>query len=120
MRTCKTLSGQHPTISIKVFIFISPLSPPACLFPDDRKTQEAIKASQLCLRLLETSTRDELRRLLTFMATAAQSDACRLQKQVTHTHTHTHTQTTPKTMLPVSGFVHNKMIYSFFQLYFYN
>ncbi|XP_072233364.1 DEP domain-containing protein 4 [Leuresthes tenuis] len=48
---------------------------------DDRKTQEAIKASQLCLRLLETSTRDELRRLLTFMATAAQSDACRLQKQ---------------------------------------
>lgn len=46
------------------------------------KVQDAIKASQLCLRLLETSVRDELRRLLTFMATAAHPDACRLQKQV--------------------------------------
>lgn len=46
--------------------------------------QDAIKASQLCLRLLETSVRDELRRLLTFMATAAHPDACRLQKQVIH------------------------------------
>ncbi|XP_014844925.1 PREDICTED: DEP domain-containing protein 4 isoform X1 [Poecilia mexicana] len=49
---------------------------------DDGKTRDAIRASQLCLRLLETSVRDELRRLLTFMAIAAQSDACRLQKQV--------------------------------------
>ncbi|XP_032445735.1 DEP domain-containing protein 4 [Xiphophorus hellerii] len=46
------------------------------------KTQDAIRASQLCLRLLETSVRDELRRLLTFMAAAARSDSCRLQKQV--------------------------------------
>lgn len=49
---------------------------------DDGKTQDAIRASQLCLRLLETSARDELRRLLAFMAAAAQPDACRLQKQV--------------------------------------
>ncbi|KAF7229239.1 DEP domain-containing protein 4 [Nothobranchius furzeri] len=48
---------------------------------DEGKTREAVKASQLCLRLLETSTRDELRRLLSFMATAAQSDSCRMQKQ---------------------------------------
>ncbi|XP_041833032.1 DEP domain-containing protein 4 [Melanotaenia boesemani] len=48
---------------------------------DEGKSQDAIRASQLCLRLLETSLRDELRRLLTFMATAAQTDACRLQKQ---------------------------------------
>ncbi|XP_069571899.1 DEP domain-containing protein 4 [Brachyistius frenatus] len=48
---------------------------------DEGKVPEAIKASQLCLRLLETSVRDELRRLLAFMATAAPSDACRLQKQ---------------------------------------
>ncbi|CAG5927494.1 unnamed protein product [Menidia menidia] len=48
---------------------------------DDGKNQEAIKASQLCLRLLETSMRDELRRLLAFMSTATQPDACRLQKQ---------------------------------------
>ncbi|MED6234815.1 hypothetical protein ATANTOWER_003095 [Ataeniobius toweri] len=48
---------------------------------DDGKTQDAIRASQLCLRLLETSVRDELRRLLAFMAVAAQSGACRIQKQ---------------------------------------
>ncbi|XP_017267177.1 DEP domain-containing protein 4 [Kryptolebias marmoratus] len=48
---------------------------------DEGKPQDAIRASQLCLRLLETSVRDELRRLLAFMASAAQSDACRLQKQ---------------------------------------
>lgn len=44
--------------------------------------QEAVKASQLCLRLLETSIKEELRRLLMFMATAAHPEACRLQKQV--------------------------------------
>ncbi|KAM4523312.1 DEP domain-containing protein 4 [Fundulus diaphanus] len=49
---------------------------------DAGKTQDAIRASQLCLRLLETSARDELRRLLAFMAEAAQPGACRLQKQV--------------------------------------
>uniref|UniRef100_A0A4W6E6W9 DEP domain-containing protein n=1 Tax=Lates calcarifer TaxID=8187 RepID=A0A4W6E6W9_LATCA len=46
------------------------------------KVQDAIRASQLCLRLLETSVRDELRRLLAFMATAAHPDASRLQKQI--------------------------------------
>ncbi|KAM8909922.1 DEP domain-containing protein 4 isoform 2-T2 [Spinachia spinachia] len=48
---------------------------------EEGKVQEAIKASQLCFRLLETSVRDELRRLLAFMATAARPEACRLQKQ---------------------------------------
>ncbi|XP_070784854.1 DEP domain-containing protein 4 [Enoplosus armatus] len=48
---------------------------------DEGKVQDAITASQLCFRLLETSVRDELRRLLAFMATAAHTDACRLQKQ---------------------------------------
>lgn len=46
------------------------------------KVQEAIKASQLYLRLLETSVREELRRLLAFMATAAHPESCPLQKQV--------------------------------------
>uniref|UniRef100_H2MKS1 DEP domain-containing protein n=1 Tax=Oryzias latipes TaxID=8090 RepID=H2MKS1_ORYLA len=41
---------------------------------DEGKRQDAIRASQLCLRLLDTSSRDELRRLLAFMATAAQPD----------------------------------------------
>ncbi|KAM9328404.1 DEP domain-containing protein 4 [Pholidichthys leucotaenia] len=48
---------------------------------DKGKVQDAVKASQLCLRLLEASVRDELRRLLAFMATAAHSNACCLQKQ---------------------------------------
>ncbi|XP_040008658.1 DEP domain-containing protein 4 isoform X2 [Xiphias gladius] len=48
---------------------------------DGGKVQDAIRASQLCLRLLETSVRDELRRLLALMASAAHPDACRLQKQ---------------------------------------
>uniref|UniRef100_A0A3P8XB44 DEP domain-containing protein n=3 Tax=Esox lucius TaxID=8010 RepID=A0A3P8XB44_ESOLU len=48
---------------------------------DSGKVDDAIRASQLCLRLLEPAGRDELRRLLTFMATAARSDACRLHKQ---------------------------------------
>ncbi|XP_029318249.1 DEP domain-containing protein 4 [Cottoperca gobio] len=46
------------------------------------KLQDAIKASQLCFRLLETSARDEIRKLLAFMSTAAHPDACRLQKQM--------------------------------------
>lgn len=54
-------------------------------FSDEGKLQDAIKASQLCLRLLETSTRDELRRLLTFMATAADPDACHILKQAEFT-----------------------------------
>ncbi|XP_037551632.1 DEP domain-containing protein 4 [Nematolebias whitei] len=54
----------------------------ACLnLLEKGKTQDVIRASQLCLRLLETSMRDELRRLLAFMASAARSDTCRLQKQ---------------------------------------
>lgn len=67
---------------------LNPFPPPvfiaSCFFLDEGKVQDAIKASQLCLRLLETSVRDELRRLLAFMATAAHPDACRLQKQVVH------------------------------------
>lgn len=57
------------------FIFLN-------VFPDEGKRQEAIRASQLCLRLLDTSSREELRRLLGFMAIAAQPDACQLQKKV--------------------------------------
>ncbi|XP_041709224.1 DEP domain-containing protein 4 [Coregonus clupeaformis] len=48
---------------------------------DGGKVDDAIRAYQLCLRLLEPAGRDELRRLLAFMATAAHPDACRLHKQ---------------------------------------
>ncbi len=73
------LSGTVLFLSIQPEPFLISL---LCLFSDEGKVQEAIRASQLCLRLLDTSVRDELRRLLTFMATAAHPDTCSLQKQV--------------------------------------
>ncbi|XP_021419670.2 DEP domain-containing protein 4 [Oncorhynchus mykiss] len=48
---------------------------------DCGKVDDAVRAYQLCLHLLEPAGRDELRRLLAFMATAAHPDACRLHKQ---------------------------------------
>ncbi|XP_044042602.1 DEP domain-containing protein 4 isoform X2 [Siniperca chuatsi] len=65
------LSGRHLDIHAAILNLL-----------DGGKLQDAIKASQLCFRLLETSVRDELRRLLAFMAAAAHPDACRLQKQI--------------------------------------
>ncbi|KAM9845649.1 DEP domain-containing protein 4 [Aulostomus maculatus] len=64
------LSGRYLDIHVSILNLL-----------DEGKVQDAIKASQLCLRLLETSVRDELRRLLAFMSTAAHPDACRLHKQ---------------------------------------
>ncbi|XP_008313752.2 DEP domain-containing protein 4 [Cynoglossus semilaevis] len=65
------LSGRYLDIHIAILKLL-----------DEEKVQEAITASQLCLRLLEPSVRDELRRLLSFMATAALPESCRLQKQI--------------------------------------
>ncbi|XP_046878596.1 DEP domain-containing protein 4 isoform X2 [Hypomesus transpacificus] len=48
---------------------------------DCGKTAEGTRACQLCLRLLEPGARDELRRLLAFMAVATQPEAYRLHKQ---------------------------------------
>ncbi|XP_038833595.1 DEP domain-containing protein 7-like [Salvelinus namaycush] len=48
---------------------------------DCGKVDDAVRAYQLCLHLLEPAGRDELRRLLAFMAAAAHPDACRLHKQ---------------------------------------
>uniref|UniRef100_A0A674CV64 DEP domain-containing protein n=1 Tax=Salmo trutta TaxID=8032 RepID=A0A674CV64_SALTR len=48
---------------------------------DCGKVDDAVRAYQLCVHLLEPAGRDELRRLLAFMATAAHPDACRLHKQ---------------------------------------
>ncbi|XP_063783910.1 DEP domain-containing protein 4 [Pseudophryne corroboree] len=45
------------------------------------KRSQALEAVQLYLRLLMPKAREELRRLLMFMATASESDAYRLQKQ---------------------------------------
>ncbi|XP_077357336.1 DEP domain-containing protein 4 isoform X2 [Festucalex cinctus] len=49
---------------------------------EESKLQRAIRVSQLCVHLLPTCARDELRRLLAFMAAAAYPHACRLQKQM--------------------------------------
>ncbi|KAM4614909.1 DEP domain-containing protein 4 [Polymixia lowei] len=65
------LSGRYLDVHIAILDLL-----------DGGKVEEAIRASQLCLRLLEASGRDELRRLLAFMATAAHPDACRLHKQI--------------------------------------
>ncbi|XP_023365138.1 DEP domain-containing protein 4 isoform X1 [Otolemur garnettii] len=48
---------------------------------ENEKTTEALEAIQLYLRLLLPNVREELRRLLTFMAVASQPDAYKLQKQ---------------------------------------
>ncbi|KAM3587356.1 uncharacterized protein V6R79_002915 [Siganus canaliculatus] len=65
------LAGHHLDIHAAILTLL-----------DENKVQDAIRASQLCLRLLEASVRDELRRLLAFMAAAAHPDACRMQKQI--------------------------------------
>lgn len=49
---------------------------------DSGRTDDTLKASQLCLRLLDASSRDDLRRLLTFMAEAADPKAFQLHKTV--------------------------------------
>uniref|UniRef100_H3BCF0 DEP domain-containing protein 7 n=1 Tax=Latimeria chalumnae TaxID=7897 RepID=H3BCF0_LATCH len=46
------------------------------------KTVQALEATQLCLKLLHSKIREELRRLLCFMATAADPAEFRLQKEV--------------------------------------
>uniref|UniRef100_W5KE51 DEP domain-containing protein n=1 Tax=Astyanax mexicanus TaxID=7994 RepID=W5KE51_ASTMX len=49
---------------------------------DCGRGEDALRASQLCLRLLDASSRDELRRLLAFMAEAGDSKAFKLHKQI--------------------------------------
>ncbi|TRY58406.1 hypothetical protein DNTS_018489 [Danionella cerebrum] len=49
---------------------------------DNSRTAEALTAAQLCLQLLESTSRDELCRLLGFMAAIAHDQAFRLQKQI--------------------------------------
>lgn len=49
---------------------------------DSGRVEDALKASQLCLQLLDASSRNELRRLLTFMAEAADPKAFQLHKTV--------------------------------------
>ncbi|TSK13130.1 DEP domain-containing protein 7 [Bagarius yarrelli] len=46
------------------------------------RAEDALKASQLCLRLLDTNSRNELRRLLTFMAEAADPKSFKLHKMM--------------------------------------
>lgn len=50
--------------------------------PVNAKLATALEALQLCLKLLPPACRDELRRLLTFMALAADPQGIKLDKEV--------------------------------------
>lgn len=50
------------------------------------KTDQALEASQLYLKLLAPNIREELHRLLTFVAIASESEGYKLQKQVSICH----------------------------------
>ncbi|KAL2102991.1 hypothetical protein ACEWY4_002159 [Coilia grayii] len=64
------LSGRYLDIHVAILKLL-----------DSGRSQDALRASQLCMRLLGSSSRDELRRLLAFMSAATDPNACRLQKQ---------------------------------------
>ncbi|KAK2892615.1 hypothetical protein Q8A67_012603 [Cirrhinus molitorella] len=49
---------------------------------DCGRGEDALRVAQLCLQLLESTSRDKLRRLLGFMAAAADNEAFRLHKQI--------------------------------------
>ncbi|XP_069760475.1 SCY1-like protein 2 isoform X2 [Narcine bancroftii] len=51
---------------------------------ENGKIAQALEATQLCLQLLEPNWREELHRLLSFMAVASSPGACRLRKQYTN------------------------------------
>lgn len=52
------------------------------VLPVNAKLGTALEALQLCLKLLPPSCRDELRRLLVFMALAADPQEIKLDKEV--------------------------------------
>ncbi|XP_052431875.1 DEP domain-containing protein 4 [Carassius gibelio] len=49
---------------------------------DCGRGEDALRAAQLCLQLLESTDRDQLRRLMGFLAAAADNEAFRLHKQI--------------------------------------
>lgn len=61
------------------FIFIHHFS---LASPVNAKLSTALEALQLCLKLLPCTCRDELRKLLSFMAVAAKPQAIQLEKEV--------------------------------------
>lgn len=60
---------------VPCFVFVTHVT-------ENEKRSEALEATQLYLRLLLPNVREELRWLLTFMATASEPNAYKLQKQV--------------------------------------
>lgn len=53
-----------------------------CVFVVNGKQEQALEALQLCLKLQDSRSREELRRLLRFMAFAAQPNEIKLHKEV--------------------------------------
>lgn len=87
---CQSLVCQYRFYMISVYVtfrcmqtFVFHVRWCVCLcVSDSGRREEALRASQLCMRMLSSSSRDELRRLLAFISAAANPAACRLQKQV--------------------------------------
>lgn len=70
-------------VSIPKILLTSVSLPVVCLvIPVNAKLATALEALQLCLKLLPAACRDELRRLLTFMALAADPQGIKLDKEV--------------------------------------
>lgn len=53
-----------------------------CVFLVNGKQEQALEALQLCLKLQDSRSREELRRLLRFMALATQPNDLKLHKEV--------------------------------------
>lgn len=69
-------------MSIKPAFLILLSFNPILYFLVNGKTEQALEATQLCLKLLDSHTREEFRRLLYFMAIAAEPSEFRLQEEV--------------------------------------
>lgn len=68
--------------SAKVLSTSVSLTVVSLVFPVNAKLGTALEVLQLCLKLLRPTCRDELRRLLTFMALASDPQEMKLDKEV--------------------------------------
>lgn len=70
--------------SAKILSTSASLTVVSLVLPVNAKLGTALEALQLCLKLLRPTCRDELRRLLTFMALASDPQGIKLDKEVSY------------------------------------
>lgn len=70
--------------SAKFLLISASLTVVSLVLPVNAKLGTALEALQLCLKLLRPTCRDELRRLLTFMALASDPQEIKLDKEVSY------------------------------------